>query len=113
MSDEERASVRERAKLAREAKKAYAEENLRIDYPDDSHWQELARKYNVRLPNKTSPASEVKYCKRMFKKLNFDYKDWLESTGMKNLKVFSELNPDWTARAMCGLILEWVDEGGT
>ena len=109
ITPEQRAEMQEKSRLARQAKKEAAK-SLKTEYIDDPAWLDMAKKYGVRLPNLTSPASEVKYIKRLMKKLGIDYKDWLEEEGYKRLVDFSKDNPEWTARAHCGLILEWYNE---
>ena len=110
LTPEQRAEMREKARLAHIARAEYAANNLKVDYADDTHWTDLAKKYNVRLCNRTSPASEIKYMRRLMKALNIDAKEYSESCGVRNLKELAELNSDWTARAMCGVLLEYFDE---
>lgn len=106
---EELAEMREKGRLAREQKKVDGE-HLRKEYLDLEHWRSLASKHGVRLPADYYPASDVKYVKRVLKKCGVDVKDFLESTGLTNLKDFSILNPDFNAQAYVGLALEYVEE---
>ena len=101
---------RQKAKESRLAKKQWAEENLKLVYEDESVWEELAKKHRVRLPQKQIPNTELKYMKRMFKHLGLDMKLYLEDSGVASLKQLVSLNPTWTARAECGMLLEYFDE---
>lgn len=101
---------RQKAKESRLAKKQWAEENLKLTYEDENVWEELAKKHRVRLPQKHSPNTELKYMKRMFKKLGLDTKLYLEDCGVASLKQLVSINPTWTARAECGLLLEYFDK---
>ena len=110
LSKEERAILLEKARVSREEKLKYAEENLQMSYgEDDDHWTKLAKKHGIRLPQKHIPASETKYLKKALKKLGVTPKEWLEEEGLTTLKQFAILNPTWTARAHVGLLLEYVE----
>lgn len=106
MTDEQR----EQAKQTREAKKLLAEQTLKLEYADENHWTALASKYSVRLPVYYQPSSEIKYVRRVAKKLNIDINDFLASTGYSNVKSLALANPTWTARAICGILLEFYDD---
>lgn len=110
ITPEQRLEMAEKRRLTQEAKAAYAQANLKIDYADDGHWQDLAKEYGVRLPNRTSPGSELKYVKRILKKFDIDAREYCETCGVTTLKQLSELNPEHTARAMVGQMLEYVQE---
>lgn len=106
MNDEQR----EQAKQTREAKKLLAQQTLKLEYADENHWTTLASKYSVRLPVYYQPSSEIKYVRRVAKKLNIDISDFLASTGYTNVKSLAAANPTWTARAICGTLLEFYDD---
>ena len=101
---------REKGKQARLLKKQWALENLILDYEDEQHWQTLAKKHGVRLPSQYVPNNELKYMKRIMKKLDVDPKDYLDACGVTTLKQLVKLNPTWNARAEIGLLLEYFDD---
>lgn len=98
------------AQEAKKAKAQWAEENLKLDYSDLDHWKVLARKYDFRLPSWYQPASSTKYVKRLMKHLGADMQEYLDSCGCKTLTQLVKLNPEETAQASCGYILEWWEE---
>lgn len=101
---------RQQAKETRDAKKLIAEQTLKLEYADENHWTFLASKYSVRLPVYYQPSSEIKYVRRIAKKLNVDINEFLSSTGYSNVKSLASANPTWTARAICGTFLEFFDD---
>ena len=101
---------KEQAAASRLAKKQYAEENLKLDYVDSPLWRELASKYNTRLPSYVHSNTASKYLKRMLNHLGVDSKEYLEACGVTTFKQLAELNPEYTAMAECGYLLEWYDE---
>ena len=101
---------REKGKQARLAKKEWALENLILDYEDEPHWQMLAKQHGVRLPSQYVPNNELKYMKRIMKKLGIDPKDYLDACDVTTLKQLVKLNPTWNARAEIGLLLEYFDD---
>lgn len=107
LTPEQREEMRRKASETREAKKI-AGENLKKDYLDMPHWRELASKAacGIRFPSDYIPCSDVKYARRVLKKLGRDVDWWKEKTGYKNLAEFGKMNPEWNAQAMVGLILE-------
>lgn len=98
------------AQKAKAAKIQYAKDNLVLDYGDEQHWRELAKKHNIRLPIYYHPNRETKYLKRAMKKLNVDMKEYLESCGVLTLKELVSLNPTHTALSEVGFLLEYVEE---
>lgn len=101
---------REKGQQARLLKKQWALENLVLDYEDELHWQTLAKQHGVRLPSQYVPNNELKYMKRIMKKLEVDPKDYLDACGVTTLKQLVKLNPTWNARAEIGLLLEHFDD---
>lgn len=110
ITPEQRAEMQAKALASKQARIKFAIDHLKTDYADDYFWNDLARELDVRLPNKTSPNTEVKYLKRVLKQFDIDPKEYAESCGVKNLKELSTLNPTWTARAEVGMLLEYVQE---
>jgi hypothetical protein len=102
--------MKQKALEAKKAKMAYAQENLQLEYGDEGHWRELAKKYNLRLPVYYHPNTDTKYLKRAMKRLNVEPRDYLEACGVKSLKQLSSLNPTWTAFAEVGLLLEYIED---
>ena len=101
---------KEQAAASRLAKKQYAEENLKLDYADAPLWRELASKYNTRLPSYVHPNTASNYLKRMLTHLGVDSKEYLEACGVTTFKQLAEMNPEYTAMAEVGHLLEWVDD---
>ena len=100
---------KEQAAASRLAKKQYAEEHLKIDYMDSPLWRELASKYKTRLPSYIYPNTSSKYLKRVMNHLGVNAKEYLEVCGVTTFKQLAELNPEYTAMAEVGLLLEWYD----
>jgi hypothetical protein len=107
ITPEQREEMRLKAVQTRLNRVAYANDNLKLDYTDMSQWEEMAREAGVRLPNTTSPNTDTKFIKRVANKIGVDMPEFLESCGVKTIKELCDLNPTWTARAMCGLVLEY------
>ena len=101
---------KEQAQASRLAKKQYAEENLKLTYEDSPLWRELASKYNTRLPSYVHPNTSSKYLKRVLTHLGVDSKEYLEACGVATFKQLAEMNPEYTAMAEVGHLLEWYDE---
>lgn len=106
MTDEDRA----KSAAVKEAKKAWATENLRQDFQDLQVWKDLASKRGVRLPIYYAAGTEIKFIKRMAKKLEVDIDQFLESTGFTTLKQMALANPNWPSYALCGILLEYSEE---
>ena len=101
----------EKAKLAVKEKKE-ANAHLKQDFLDLTHWKELASKYGVRLPSYYQPATETKYLRRLFKKLDLDINEYVEACGAKGIKSLVNMNTNYPAYAEVGLALEWIDDRG-
>lgn len=102
---------RQKAKETKQAKIAWAEENLYTDFGDDeTYWRKLASDFSVRLPAWYIPGSETKHIKRLLTKLGADVKEYLEYSGYSTLKKMVAADPKWPAFAQCGLVLEWWSE---
>ena len=95
---------------AKRAELREAGKGLISSFLDEKHWKQLASLYGIRLPAKHIPSTQTKYLKRVAKKLNFDYKDYLEDCGAKTLKQLVEMNENWPAYAEVGLMLEHYNE---
>ena len=110
LTEDQRKELREKANLAREIKKKEGESLFQDFGEDETHWRTLASRYNIRLPASYIPNTEIKYIKRVAKKLGIDYKEYLEDCGAKTLKELVEFNPNYPAVAEVGLLLEYYDE---
>jgi len=85
---------------------ARAASPLRRDFLDDQFWQDLASRYNVRLPAWGVPITSGAI-ERWLRKLGLTiewYRD--EWSGERNLSDFAKRNPRWPLRAWVGLMLE-------
>jgi hypothetical protein len=101
---------RENARLKRLAEQEYAVNHLIIEYKDADYWRSLASEQGLKMPQWWIRGTETKYIRRACKKLGIDVADYVESTGFKNLKEFTETNEKYTAFAHVGLVLEWYHE---
>ena len=106
MSAEDRAKANE----IKEEKRKWALENLKQDFEDISVWKELSSKFSVRLPIYYAAGTEIKFIKRMAKKLGVNIDEFLENSGFTTLKQMALSNPTWPAYALCGLLLEYNEE---
>lgn len=70
---------------------------------DDKFWRKLASKYGVRMPNKSNEGS--KYVWRFCARLGVPKRGVYAALG-SSLNEFMDLNPEWPAYAIAGLILE-------
>lgn len=112
LTPEQRLEMREKAKASKDAKRLFAQENLKSEWADENHWRELASRIGFRLPASYIPCSEVKHLKRLLKVCNIDPKHWSEIEGFKTLKGFSSLNPEMPSFVRCGLVLEYYFDNG-
>lgn len=108
MTPEQREEALEKSRLAKIAKKEYAEKHLKLDWKDEPVWRELAQNLGVRLPQRfdTGPRG----VKKIAKKLGIDINEWVECTGFTTLIALCNANKTWPSWAICGLILEWYEE---
>lgn len=108
MSAEERLIAQQKAQASRDAKKVYAEENLKLSYLDEPYWATKASELNIRLPQKHDVGA--KGIRKVAKRLNVDIKAFLETTGCANLNELVSLNPTWNSRALAALVMEFALE---
>lgn len=106
MSDEDRL----KSAQVKEEKKQWALANLKQDFEDIQVWKDLASKHSVRLPIYYAAGTEIKFVKRMSKKLEVNIDEFLESTGFTTLKQMALSNPTWPSYALCGILLEYAEE---
>jgi len=105
LTEDERQAAQQKAQESREAKKAYAEANLKLSYFDESFWTAKATELGLRLPQQYDTGA--KGMRKVAKKLGVDIKEFLETTGCSNLLELVQLNPTWNSRALASLILEY------
>lgn len=74
-------------------------------FSDTERWDELSRKYRVRLPMWRFPVTTGRM-RSFLKKLGKPVEDYLSDNNEKNLKHFNKLNPDWPMRAWAAMQLE-------
>jgi hypothetical protein len=101
---------RENARLKRLAAQEYARNHLKITYADADYWRSLSSEQGLKMPHWWIKGTETKYIRRTCKKLGIDVAEYVESTGFKNLKEFTENNEKYSAFAMVGLCLEYFYE---
>lgn len=106
MTEEDRAKASE----VKEHKKQWALANLKQDFEDLQTWKDLASKHSVRLPIYYAAGTEIKFIKRMAKKLGVNIDEFLGSTGFTTLKQMALSNITWPSYALCGILLEYAEE---
>lgn len=106
MNEEQRQAVKDK----RIADQEYAKVYLYLDSKDEQYHRELGTQYGIRMPSWWIPCSELKYVRRACKKLGVEVSQFVDSTGFKNIKEFTQSNAKWTAFSVVGLILEWYHE---
>jgi hypothetical protein len=78
---------------------------MRDNFADANYWVDLARERNIRLPLWRMSCT-TGGMRRYLKRLHIEVTDYLEANNEKNLRQFSQMNPDWPLRAWVGLVLE-------
>lgn len=107
---EQRSAALEKGRIARQEKMEYAKKHLFMTSADDDYWKELSKEADFRLPQKHIAASETRYIKRLMKHLKLDEAWFQEYSGCRTIKELVKMNPETTARAMCGQFLEAWNE---
>ena len=89
--------------------KIEAGKSFKRDFADSESWEELAKEYNIRLPQWWL-APEPKFMRRYLKKLNISQKQYCAACGDNwTLEDFAKLNPTFPLRAFVGNLLEYHD----
>ena len=109
LTPEQRQELRAKAAQSREDKKKSGE-HLKQDWADEAHMRGLASEFNIRLPSSFIPNTEIKYLRRVAKKLNIDLNVYVEACGVKNLKQLVALNENVPAFIEVCWMLEWYKE---
>ncbi len=90
----------------REAGKAL----YRTDFLDDEYWKELAREFNVTLPQ-WHIAPEKPKMRSWVRRLGINERNYKDACGDGwQYDDFAILNPDWPLRAFVGILLEYAHE---
>lgn len=105
MTPEQREEALEKSRLAKLAKKEYAEKHLKLEYSDENYWTTKSAELGIRLPQKF--AVGAKGIRKTAKALGVDIKEFLDSTGCNNLNELCALNPTWNSRALASLVVEY------
>jgi hypothetical protein len=106
LTTEERQIMQDKARGSKEAKRKWANENLKLSYADETHWRALASEVGFRLAPAYEPSGNTKYIRRLLRHLDKD-NSWLElHTGCATANELSKMNPEWTAYAVQGCLLE-------
>lgn len=82
---------------------------MRNDYLDMGYWEHLARKRHIRLPRHASPLKRG-LMERYLALCGVTISAYRAWSGFRTLKQFIEANPEWSARAFVGLLLELSEE---
>lgn len=100
-----------KAHEARKVKKQAGAHLIQDHGDDETVWRSLASSVGFRMPALHIPASELKYVRKLLKKIDRDM-DWCKTVfGYSNMARFYKDNPAWSIVALCGLILEdWNEE---
>lgn len=111
LTPEMRAAALAKARESRLAKAAARVGNplgLKLEYADEAHWDELARKHGVkRMPSKEDQV-DATMIRAWINKLGLTFEQFNEAfTGVKE---FVKNNPKWTKYATAGVMLELKDE---
>lgn len=106
ITPEQRLQMQAKVRASKEAKRTWANDNLKINYADEAHWRSLASEAAFRLAPSYEPSTNAKYIRRLLKHIGKD-NSWLElHTGCKNANAFAKMEPAWTAFAIQGTLLE-------
>ena len=68
-------------------------------------WAALARKRKVRLPKAATPLTTARM-EKWLRKAGISLTEYKDVTGLKSMKHFIDLNPDWSLRGWAGTTLE-------
>ena len=115
---EELAEMREKGREARKEKREAGMAMFKTDWLDDSYWQELAKKYNVKLPQHHIPPSGIKLAK-IAKQLGFE-EGWEEAffgvgaksatSAIKKENIAQPEGKKYNMRMLVGHLLEMKEK---
>lgn len=109
VDEKQRAEMLAKAAETRELKRLNSGNIVALS--DATYHRDLASKHGVRMPPSYCQADELKYVRRVAKKMDVDLDVWVkEVVGARTLAEVSRLNSDYGACGMVGLLLEWADE---
>ncbi len=109
LSPEQRQEMLQKAKESRKIKAKWAQENLKQDYLDESHWRDLAKKHGYKLPVKNHQAGS-KFVNRFLKHFDLSREWYQDVTGWVNGNEEARKNPTMPAFAQTGFLLEAYEE---
>lgn len=109
ITDERRQEMQRKAAEKKAAKQQWAKNNLKLNWADKKHWQELASKHGFRLPVYYEPAKS-KFVNRFLKHFGLSQEWYQDVTGYSNGNQEGRANPNMPAFAQVGLLLEALDE---
>lgn len=105
LTDEQRLELQQKRKESADREKQYAEDNLQLDYLDDSAWADLAKQYGVRLPIRYK-APSTKIVRKALRAIGKDVQWFKDVWGIKKVEDAWLMNPRLNARAVVGYTLE-------
>lgn len=109
ITDEQRQEMQRKAAEKKAAKQQWAKDNLKLEWDDKKHWQELASKHGFRLPVYYEPAKS-KFVNRFLKHFDLSQEWYQDVTGYSNGNQEAKANPNMPAFCQVGLLLEALDE---
>lgn len=111
LTPEDRAEIRfkssESKRLAKEKRESEAH-LYKTTWADSNHWQTLAVKHSIRMPNELQ-APTLTWMRKYLNRLNIVHSEWTAACGLKSLQQWLDLNPKHTLYAFVGNVLEYKD----
>lgn len=108
LTPQERQEAIEKSKLAKQAKKMYAEQNLKLSFSDEQYWRNIASELDIKLPQRYDHGPKA--VKKLAKKLGINIQEWVESTGFTTLSALCKANKTFPSFAIAGIMLEYYLE---
>lgn len=98
---------REAIAAQREVEQAWARENLKNHWLDESFYRSLAAEYGLRLAHWWKPSSETRYIRRALVAAGKDSTWFKETFGyfLKDFHIFNPTTPAWVAQC---IVLEFA-----
>lgn len=98
---------REAVAAQREVEQAWARENLKNNWLDESFYRSLAAEYGLRLAHWWKPSSETRYIRRALAAAGKDSAWFKETFGysVKDFHIFNPTTPAWVAQC---IVLEFA-----
>lgn len=111
MTPAQRKAAQEKGRAARLAKAAARIGNplgLKLEYADEAHWDELARKHGIRRMPAKEDQVDASMIRSWITKLGLTFEEF--NAVFTGVKYFVEQNPTWTKYATAGVMLELKDD---